>query len=123
MPRAREERKVWGSSGGDRRLTAPVVVGLVLGVVAAFGGLALLMASILRAGVAGSPLLTALCLGGLMLAFLGASIAILLAAARRFAAGGAARHTVTIGGLAVLMGFAPLLMILVVYLLARGGSP
>lgn len=124
MRRGRGRERVWGSSGGDRALTAPAAAGLALAVLAAFVGLGFLMAFVLRAGVAGgSPLLTALCLGGMMLAFLSTSVVLLRLAARRLTAGGAARHAVTIGGLAVLMGFAPFLMILVVYLLARGGSP
>lgn len=124
MRKGPDQRKVWGSSGGDRQITAPVVAGLVLAVLVAFVGLGFLMTSVLRAGVAGgSPLVTALCLGGLMITFLSTSVVLLRVAARRFTAGSTARHAVTIGGLAVLMGFAPLLMILVVYLLSRGGAP
>lgn len=123
MRRKTDRQPVWGSSGGDRRFTAPVVVGLAIVVPAAFVGMGFLMAALLRAGFAErSPLLTAFCLGGLMIGFLGVSIAALRLVARRFAAGSTARHAVTIGGLAVLMGCAPFLMMLVVYLLSRGGA-
>lgn len=124
MRRRPERQKIWGSSGGDRRLTPFVVAGLTAAVVAAFVGLGFLMVVLLRAGLAGgSPLVTALCLGGLMLLFLGVAIGLLRLAAHRFAAGSTARHAVTLGGLAVLMGFAPFLMMLVVYLLSRGRTP
>jgi hypothetical protein len=100
-----------------------VVIAVAALGLAGFVGLSFLMAALIRSGVAGSPLGTALGLGCLMILFLGGSIGLLLAAAGRFADGSAARRTVIIAGLAVLMGFAPLLMILVVYLLSRGSTP
>lgn len=124
MRRKPERDRVWGSTGGDRPRGAPALVAAALALPAAFVGLGFLMAALLRAGVAGgSPLRTALCLGALMVAFLSTSVVLLRAVAARFAGGGAARRAVVIGGLAVLMGFAPALMILVVYLLSRGGAP
>lgn len=124
MGRGRREPRVWGSTGGGRGPNPLVVAGGLIAALAAFAGLGALMVALLRAGVAGgSPLRTAICLGGLMILFLGGSIGLLLAVARRFAEGSTARRAVMIGGLGVLMGFAPLLMILVVYLLSRGGAP
>jgi hypothetical protein len=120
--RRRPEGRVWGETGGDnRRRLWLLIAGGTLLAMAATVGLSFLMVALLQAGIAGgTPLRTALCLGGLMIAVLGGAIVLVRAAARRFTGGSSARHAVTIGGFAVVMACAPLLMILVVYLLSRG---
>jgi hypothetical protein len=123
MRRRRDEGPVWGETGGDReRSVWPLIAGGGLLAVAATVGLSFLMAALLRAGIAGgTPLRTVACLGGLMFTVLCTAIVLVRAAARRFAVGSTARNAVTVGGFAVVMGCAPLLMILVMVLLARGG--
>lgn len=121
MRRARREQPVWGTSGGDEgRVWMMIGGGAVIAVLATVG-LGFLMAAMLRAGIEGdTPLRATAGLGGVMIAALAGAIVALRAAARRFADGSSARNAVTVGGVAVLMGCAPLLMIVVVLLLVRG---
>ncbi len=115
--RRRNQSPVWGER--SRRSPLPLI-GLALVALAGVVGLGAGIAALLRAGLnGGSPLLTAICLGGVILASLGLAIVLLRAGVRRLVEGQAERRMATIGGLAVLMGLAPLLIILVVILLAR----
>ena len=101
-------------------LLAGLLLALLLGVI----GLGFLLAALLRAGLDGGvPLFTAICLGGVMLTALCVAVVLIRLAARTLGEGSTAQRTITIGGFAILMGCAPLLMMLVVYLLATGGSP
>lgn len=120
MRRMRKEQPVWGTTErSDGRVWLLIGGGAVLAI-AVTVGLGFAMAAMLQAGIeAETPLRAAACLGGLMLVYLSGAVFAVLAAARRFAAGSSARNAVTVGGVAVLMACAPLLMIVVLLVLVR----
>lgn len=117
-PRPRYTRPI--SKRRRTLLLAGMLVAMLLGVI----GLGFLLAALLRAGLdRGAPLLTTLCLSGVMFTALCVAVVLLRLAARTVGEDSTAQRTITIGGFAILMSCAPLLMILVVYLLARGDAP
>jgi nitrate reductase gamma subunit len=122
--RQRRER-IWGESGGDRRRNVwPLVAGGGLLALAATAALGFLIVVLLRSELAGdSPFGAVFCLGGVMFGSLCAAIGLVLLAARRFGIGSSEQRTILVGGFAIVMACAPCLMLLVVFLLARGTTP
>jgi hypothetical protein len=111
--------------GEKREIPTPLLIaGGGLTLVALVAGIGYLLATLVRMLLTGgNPLGAALCLGGVVLAGLAASIVAVRAAARRLADGSTARRTMTLGGLVLLMALAPFMMIVVVVVLALQGNP
>ncbi|NWF78764.1 MAG: hypothetical protein HXY37_01805 [Chloroflexi bacterium] len=108
----------------DRRRWPWLIGAATLAVLLGAVGLSMFLAWLLRSGMAqAAPFRTALCLGGTMIAALGGSVALLLLLVRRFISGRGPQRVVLVSGLALLMGLAPLVMMLVIFLLITGRAP
>ncbi|MCS6879982.1 MAG: hypothetical protein RMK84_04810 [Oscillochloridaceae bacterium] len=87
-------------------------------------GLSVVLAWELRAGLEqGVPFRAALCMGCTMIGALGGAVGLLVVLTRRFIDGRGPQRVVLVSGLALLMGLAPLVIIMVVYLLVSGRGP
>ena len=87
-------------------------------------GLSLAMAWELRLGLEQeAPFRAALCMGCTMVGALGGAAGLLVVLTRRFINGRGPQRVVLVSGLALLMGLAPLVMMMVVYLLVSGRGP